>query len=73
MVANDIYKLNQIFADDWATLGSEGKLITIHEIRQLVAKKHKANVGCHITCGIFAWIVTGVDLPDSNLRFSRLT
>lgn len=24
-------------------------------------------------CGIFAWIVTGVDLPDSNLRFSRLT
>jgi ketosteroid isomerase-like protein len=28
MVANDIDKLNQIFADDWATLGSEGKLIT---------------------------------------------
>jgi protein-S-isoprenylcysteine O-methyltransferase Ste14 len=24
-------------------------------------------------CGIFAWIVTGVDLPDSHLRFSRLT
>jgi prolipoprotein diacylglyceryltransferase len=24
-------------------------------------------------CGVFAWIVTGVDLPDSNLRFSRLT
>ena len=24
-------------------------------------------------CGMFAWIVTGVDLPDSNLRFSRLT
>ena len=34
----------------------EGKLITINEIRQLVAKKHKANVGCHITTGIFAWI-----------------
>jgi len=28
MVANDIDKLNQIFADDWATLGSQGKLIT---------------------------------------------
>src|SRR5438477_48546 len=28
MVAGDIDKLNQIFADDWATLGSEGKLIT---------------------------------------------
>jgi hypothetical protein len=33
-----------------------GKLITISEIRQLVAKRHKADVGCHITCGIFAWI-----------------
>ena len=34
----------------------EGKLITINEIRQLVAKKHGATVGCHITCGIFAWV-----------------
>jgi alkylated DNA nucleotide flippase Atl1 len=34
----------------------EGKLITINEIRELVAKKHRATVGCHITCGIFAWI-----------------
>jgi len=34
----------------------EGKLITINEIRQLIAKKHKANVGCPITTGIFAWI-----------------
>ena len=34
----------------------EGKLITINEIRGLVAKKHGASVGCHITCGIFAWI-----------------
>ena len=33
-----------------------GKLITINEIRQIVARKHKADVGCHITCGIFAWI-----------------
>jgi ketosteroid isomerase-like protein len=28
MVAADIDKLNQIFADDWATIGSSGKLIT---------------------------------------------
>jgi|SRR5579872_7421009 len=34
----------------------EGKLITINEIRQLVAKKHKATVGCPVTTGIFAWI-----------------
>jgi len=34
----------------------EGKLITINEIRQVVAKKHKATIGCPITSGIFAWI-----------------
>lgn len=34
----------------------EGKLITINEIRALIAKKHKATIGCPITTGIFAWI-----------------
>lgn len=34
----------------------EGKLITINQIRQIVAKKHKATIGCPITSGIFAWI-----------------
>jgi alkylated DNA nucleotide flippase Atl1 len=33
-----------------------GKLITINEIRMLVAKKHGATTGCPITTGIFAWI-----------------
>jgi hypothetical protein len=33
-----------------------GKLITINEIRALVARQHKATIGCPITCGIFAWI-----------------
>ena len=28
IVAGDIDKLNQIYADDWATVGSDGKLIT---------------------------------------------
>src|SRR5215831_10027374 len=34
----------------------EGKLITISEIRTALAKKHKVNVCCPITTGIFAWI-----------------
>jgi alkylated DNA nucleotide flippase Atl1 len=34
----------------------EGKVITINEIRQTLAKKHRVNVGCPITTGIFAWI-----------------
>lgn len=34
----------------------KGKLITINQIRQFLAKKHKATIGCPITCGIFAWV-----------------
>jgi len=34
----------------------EGKLITINEIRQKLAKKHGATIGCPITTGIFAWV-----------------
>lgn len=34
----------------------KGKLITINDIRQVIAKKHKATIGCPITTGIFAWI-----------------
>lgn len=34
----------------------DGKLITINEIRQLMARKHKATIACPITTGIFAWI-----------------
>lgn len=33
-----------------------GKLITINEIRSLIADKHGATIGCPITTGIFAWI-----------------
>jgi len=35
---------------------SEGKLVTINEIRAALAKKHKATIGCPITTGIFAWV-----------------
>ena len=34
----------------------KGKLITINQIREIVAKKHGATIGCPITTGIFAWV-----------------
>ncbi|MFA5054637.1 MAG: MGMT family protein [Dehalococcoidia bacterium] len=34
----------------------KGKLITISEIRQKLAEKHGATIGCPLTTGIFAWI-----------------
>ena len=33
-----------------------GKLITINEIRALLATKHRVDIACPITTGIFAWI-----------------
>jgi hypothetical protein len=34
----------------------EGKLTTINQIREALAKKHGADIGCPITTGIFAWV-----------------
>ena len=33
-----------------------GKLITINEIRECLARRHGATIGCPITTGIFAWV-----------------
>jgi hypothetical protein len=33
-----------------------GKVITINEIRAIVAQEHGATIGCPICTGIFAWI-----------------
>jgi len=34
----------------------KGKLITINQIRALLAQRHGATIGCPMTTGIFAWI-----------------
>jgi hypothetical protein len=34
----------------------KGKLLTINEIRALLASKHSVTIACPITTGIFAWI-----------------
>ena len=33
-----------------------GKLITVSEIRVLLARKHGATISCPLTTGIFAWV-----------------
>lgn len=51
----------------------KGKLITINEIRQLLAKKHKATIGCPITTGIFAWIAANAAEEDAETGKKRIT
>jgi alkylated DNA nucleotide flippase Atl1 len=41
-----------------------GKLITINQIREKLAKKHKATIGCPICTGIFARIAAGAAEED---------
>ncbi|MCL5774099.1 MAG: MGMT family protein [Firmicutes bacterium] len=43
-------------ADEIMRRVPECKLITINQIREVIAKKHKATIGCPMTTGIFAWI-----------------
>ncbi len=38
------------------SLVPEGRVTTINEIRQALAKRHGATIGCPITTGIFAWV-----------------
>lgn len=37
----------------------EGKLVTINQIREALAKRHKATISCPITTGIFARVAAG--------------
>ena len=33
-----------------------GRVVTVNQIRALLAQKHGASIGCSITTGIFAWV-----------------
>jgi alkylated DNA nucleotide flippase Atl1 len=36
----------------------KGRVTTIHQIREALARKHRVNFTCPITTGIFAWIAS---------------
>ncbi len=51
----------------------KGKLITINEIRAALARKHKVNIGCPITTGIFAWIAAHAAEEAAAAGAKRIT
>lgn len=51
----------------------KGKLITIAELRQQVARQHQAEAGCPITCGIFAWIAAHAAEEEAAAGKKRIT
>jgi alkylated DNA nucleotide flippase Atl1 len=51
----------------------KGKLTTINEIRAALARKHKVDVGCPITTGIFAWIAAHAAEEAASAGANRIT
>jgi len=45
-----------IEVDEIMKLVPRGRVITVGEIRALLARKHSASIGCPLTTGIFAWV-----------------
>ena len=45
-----------------------GKLITIQEIRAILAERHGATIGCPLTVGIFAWIAAHAAEDDHKAK-----
>ena len=59
--------------DDIMKKVPRGKIITINRIREKIAKKHKATIGCPITTGIFSWIAANAaeeDIKAGNKKFT---
>ena len=51
----------------------KGKLISINKIRERLAKKHKATIGCPICCGIFANITAHAAEEERLLGKKQIT
>jgi alkylated DNA nucleotide flippase Atl1 len=51
----------------------KGKLMTINHIREALARKHKATIGCPITTGIFASIAAHAAEEQKQKGLSNIT
>jgi alkylated DNA nucleotide flippase Atl1 len=51
----------------------KGKLITINQIREIVAARHGATIGCPIVVGIHARIAAGAAAEDQAAGKKRIT
>lgn len=51
--------------DEFMRKVPRGRVTTINEIREALAKRHHATIGCPITTGIFAWIAANAASEDA--------
>jgi hypothetical protein len=50
-----------------------GRVVTINELRAALAKKHRADMACPITTGIFSWIAAHAAAEDEAAGKKRIT
>jgi hypothetical protein len=50
-----------------------GRLTTINQLREAVARKHGATIGCPITTGIFSWIAAHAAAEAASLGETNIT
>jgi hypothetical protein len=51
----------------------KGRLVTINELRAALARKHRVDIGCPITTGIFAWIAAHAAAEEEGEGRKRVT
>lgn len=51
----------------------KGKIVTINQMRETLAKKHKTTIGCPITTGIFARIAAGAAEEEAKEGKKNIT
>jgi len=51
----------------------KGKVTTINQIREALAGRHRATIGCPITTGIFAWVAAHAAEEDATAGKKRVT
>jgi alkylated DNA nucleotide flippase Atl1 len=59
--------------DDIMRKVPKGRVITINEIRSILARNHGAAIGCPLTTGIFAWIAAHAAEEDATEGKKRIT
>ena len=51
----------------------KGRLVTINELRAALAKKHRVDIACPITTGIFSWIAAHAADESAREGVKRIT
>jgi hypothetical protein len=51
----------------------KGRLVTINEIRAALARRHKTDIACPLTTGIFAWVAANAAEEDRAAGAKRIT